>query len=306
MFRRRFHRSLQIQNLRSPLNSSIRTTRHRNILGWCKLLFSGLVPVVIGVFTITFSIQQQSLSMKQREQELQNQVDAQQQSLFVTYIDEISHHLLSLSDNNTTQSRLLLHIRTKTLTTLRNLDVTRKKYIILFLYESQLLRHNSLDLSGADLNNVQLIGPYKLDYLYLPDVFWSNAVFINCRLTNATFNRSYMDNARFINSTLESAVLADAALDNSDFKRTTVVRANFSGASLVRANFLDAEVVQGMDFTNADLLDARFTDSQLRGQRASVVAHNFHHARLPNGSFGPINSTKNLVQNGDIETQVKL
>ena len=273
MFRRPFHRIFSIHSQPPFYNSSIRTAKHRNVLEWYKLLLSGFVPVIIGIFTIVFSIQQHSIATKQRVQEQQSQLDAQRQSLFVAYIDEISHNLLSLSDYEKMQSKFLLHIRTKTLTVLRSLDVIRKKYIILFLYESQLLRHGGLDLSGADL-------------------------------TNAIFNRYHMNNAQFINSTLKLAVFAGAALDNSYFIRTTLVRANFSGTSLVRANFLSAEVVQGIDFTNADLLYARFTESQLRGQRATVVPHDFRHAQLPNGSFGPIDSKVNLVQNGDLETLI--
>ncbi len=206
--------------------------------------------------------------------------------------------------NRSSETNLLLYVRTKTLTALRNLNAERKKHILLFLYESGFLQGSRLDLSGAELDDVQLVGPYKLDRLHLPDVFWRNALFVDCRLIRATFDHSRMHNACFINSTLESASFRETRLDNVNFIRTSVFSINFTSASLVRANFLEADVVQGIDFTNADLSHARFTESQFQGKRIGHLPHNFRHALLPNGSFGPVNASENLIKNGDAETQV--
>ncbi|CAF4168589.1 unnamed protein product, partial [Adineta steineri] len=165
---------------------------------------------------------------------------------------------------------------------------------------SGLLQGTGLDLSGAELDNVELIGPYKLDGLYLPSTSWENALIANCSLKKAVFRQSRMPNARFINSLLESALFTETILDNAYFIKTSVVGINFISASLIHANFLGAEVVQGIDFTNADLLHAQFTEKQWLGQRVSTSAHSFRYARLPNGSFGGL-PTSNLLQNGDAE-----
>ncbi|CAF1334146.1 unnamed protein product [Rotaria magnacalcarata] len=330
--------------------------------GWCKIVISTLIPCILGIFTIIFTLQQQQLSKQQQDQQHWHQLDSQRQQSFTTYIDDISEYLTQSSGiDPVTNKTSLLYIRTKTLTVLRTLDVERKKYVVLFLYESGLIRDSRLDLSGADLNYVQLIGPYILNNLTLPGVFWSNATFVNCHLKNAIFDRSVMNNAHFIRSTLESASLVEAALNNTDFTgttviyvnftgallieanflkaevvqgitftnsdlfgahftteqyngqrvtivrntfdhaRTTVIYVNFTGALLIEANFLKAEVVQGITFTNSDLFGAHFTTEQYNGQRVTIVRNTFDHARLPNGTFGKIDATKNLIQNGDAE-----
>ena len=270
-------------------------------LAWCKLLISALVPCLLGVFTIMFTLQQQDLSKQQQEQERWHKLDAQHQTSFNAYIDDISKFLTQKSNMTPVLEQTLLYVRTKTLTVLRTLDTERKKFVVLFLYESGFIRDSGLDLRGADLNNVQLVGPYKLDKLYLPGVFWSNATFIDCNLNNATFDRSLMNNAHFIRSSLESASLVEVSLNNADFKGSTVIFSNFTGAFLVEASFLGAEVVQGINFTNSDLFGTRFTEEQFHGQRVTRLPHDFSLARLPNGTFGPIDEKKNLIHNGDAE-----
>ncbi|CAF4018319.1 unnamed protein product [Rotaria magnacalcarata] len=265
--------------------------------GWCKIVISTLIPCILGIFTIIFTLQQQQLSKQQQDQQHWHQLDSQRQQSFTTYIDDISEYLTQSSGiDPVTNKTSLLYIRTKTLTVLRTLDVERKKYVVLFLYESGLIRDSRLDLSGADLNYVQLIGPYILNNLTLPGVFWSNATFVNCHLKNAIFDRSVMNNAHFIRSTLESASLVEAALNNTDFTGTTVIYVNFTGALLIEANFLKAEVVQGITFTNSDLFGAHFTTEQYNGQRVTIVRNTFDHARLPNGTFGKIDATIRTLQ----------
>ncbi|UJR19683.1 hypothetical protein I4U23_022817 [Adineta vaga] len=270
--------------------------------GWCKLAISALVPCILGIFTIVFTLQQQELSKQQQEQERWHQLDSQQQTSFGTYINDVSNYLAQQLNVHTGFDKTsLLYIRTKTLTVLRILNAERRKYVLLFLYESGLIRDFHLDLRGADLSNVQLIGPYKLDNLYLPGVFWSNAMFVDCQLTNATFDRSIMNNTHFIRSKLDSASFVEAILNYTNFRGSDIMQANFTGAHMVGANFLDAEVVQGNIFINSDLLGARFTKEQFQGQRLTTVPHKLDHARLPNGTFGPIDAKKNLVRNGDAE-----
>ncbi|CAF1090495.1 unnamed protein product [Adineta steineri] len=280
------------------LNFIKKNDKHNNT-NWCKLFLSALIPCILGTFTIVFTVQQQVLSQQQHEIDRQNQRDAQRETAFNAYINDISN--LLLHTNHTNKTIFFLYIRTKTLTVLRSLNPERKKYIILFLYESGLLQGTGLDLSGAELDNVELIGPYKLDGLYLPSTSWENALIVNCSLKKAVFRQSRMPNARFINSLLDAASFAETILDKAYFIKTSVGGINFTSASLIHANFLDAEVVQGINFTNADLLHAQFTEKQWLGQRVSTSAHSFRYARLPNGSFGDLSPTKNLLQNGDAE-----
>lgn len=128
--------------------------------GWCKLTISAMIPCVLGIFTIIFTLQQRDLSNRQRQQDRWQQLDSQREELFNSYINDISKFLMQESNNHSTiNSNGLIYIRTKTLTILRTLDSERKKYIVLFLYVNGLIHDHGLDLRDADLNNVQLIGP---------------------------------------------------------------------------------------------------------------------------------------------------
>lgn len=161
-----------------PSNHNTTVRKNQKMAKWCKVVGSALIPCVLGVFTIIFTVQQQSLSRIQHTLDQQHQLNAQRQTLFDASINDISNLLLRTSDTNRTRDEnFFLYVRTKTLTALRNLNAERKKYILLFLYESGFLRNSNLDLSGADFNDIQLIGPYKIDGLYLPNVSWSNALF---------------------------------------------------------------------------------------------------------------------------------
>ncbi|CAF1077067.1 unnamed protein product [Rotaria sordida] len=268
-----------------------------------KVFISTLILLVLLSFCIVYSIQKEIFFQQKYQHKQQEQFNQQQQLSFDTYIQDISNILLQITDKNYIDKKFLLHIETKTLMILRNLDINRKKDIILFLYERNLIQNNQLNLYGANLNNVELICPHDFHYFYLPGVLWSNAIFINCHLTFANLNHAYLINARFINSTLRNASLIETKLDKSYFIQTIIMNVNFHGASLIQADFLQADIVQGNNFTNADLYHAKLTNDQLEGKKISIIKHDFYHARFPNGSFGLLNSEENLISNGNAEME---
>ncbi|CAF2518299.1 unnamed protein product [Rotaria sp. Silwood2] len=287
----------------TSLDNISKFDNQRICLRWCKVCISALVLLVFLSFCIIYPVQKEIFFKQEHQNKQQEQFNHQQQLSFDTYIQDISNILLQLSDKNYTDEKFLLHIQTKTLMILRDLEIKRKKDIILFLYERNLIQNNQLNLYGADLNNVELICPHDFHYFHLPGVLWSNAKFINCRLTFANLNHAYLINARFINSTLQYASLIEAKLDKSYFIHAIIMNVNFNGASLIQADFLQADIVQGNNFTNADLYQAKLTDDQLQGKKISMIKHDFCRARFPNGSFGFVNSEENLISNGNAELE---
>ncbi|CAF3798640.1 unnamed protein product, partial [Adineta steineri] len=277
--------------------------RQRIIIRWCKLIISALIALTFLGFCIFYSLQKERFFNDGYRYKQQDQYEREQRLLFNTYIQDISDILLKITDKNNIDENVLLHIRTKTLIIFKNLDTKYKKDIILFLYERHLIQNNQLNLRGINLNNVELICPYDFSRLYLPEVIWSNAIFINCRLTFAILDRAYLINAKFINSTLQYTSLIDVNLDNSHFIKTIIMNTNFNGASLIQADFLQADIVQGNNFTNTDLYQAKFTYNQWEGKYINIIKHDFSNARLPNGTFQLINSEKNLIRNGNAEME---
>ena len=118
--------------------SSSTEPKKRSYHKWLKLLISALVPLMIGTFTISNTFLQKNISAQQQEQNkhdamlLREQSERQadnlrQDTIFASYLADISK--LLLTENRT---RILMHIRTQTLPTLRQLDPDRKKIYFCF------------------------------------------------------------------------------------------------------------------------------------------------------------------------------
>jgi uncharacterized protein YjbI with pentapeptide repeats len=185
---------------------------------------------MIGVFTIVTTVLQQKLSTQQREQDKQDALLLRQQSeqqadnlrkeaVFATYIDDVSN--LLMMENET---RSLRHIRTKTLTSLRQLDPERKRHLLLFLYENELIyRHSSklssslLKLTYADFNDITIKGTIEVhcsfEYLYLRDVYMSNSSFIDCYIARSIFSNAIMHRATFFDTILIRSSFISAVLN---------------------------------------------------------------------------------------------
>jgi uncharacterized protein YjbI with pentapeptide repeats len=275
----------------------------RTRLRWCKLFVSALLPLAIVGFCVVYTLQKKSFFNENYQRQQHDEHKQQQRLAFDAYIQDISNVLLQITEPNSMDEKYL-HIQSKTLLILRNIDLQQKKEIILFLYERNLLRHDRLNLHGADLNNVELTCPHDFNDLHLQGVHWSNGILINCHLVSANFNQANLFNVRFLNSTIYNASFIGTNLDHSQFIRTNIRFVDFSRASLVQANFLQADVVQGNNFTSADLYQANLTPDQLEGKKVSIIKHDFSHARYPNGSFDSMNFDENLVINGNAEMEV--
>ncbi|CAF1307513.1 unnamed protein product, partial [Didymodactylos carnosus] len=206
----------------------------KTLWNWLQLFSSMLVPFMIGVFTIVTTLQQrqtnhlQRLSDMERNekqhlndlniaqlQELQAAADQRNESVFTTYIKEMSELLGNEEHVNNSRTKKLM--RVKTLTALRQLDVNRKLFLIQYLYEWDLIGQRLdddqlplIDLTGANLGYVnfsRITEKPRIDYdppisLYLANVFLQNASFVNLKLGYSDFSRSNLQGANFYYSHL--------------------------------------------------------------------------------------------------------
>ncbi|CAF0903989.1 unnamed protein product [Didymodactylos carnosus] len=247
---------------------------------WLTLLVTALVPLMIVIFTVVITVTQQSSADRQRQQEQQQADNIQNEQIFSVYVDDISK--LLLTKEVTTDNKALMYIRTKTLSSLRKLDTRRRKHLLLFLYESQLLQYDeakkhdrsTLNLAGANLNHIDIAIVHK-----------------RRSLADEKFADAVMNNIRFTNSFLLGTSFSRCSLERADFRNTTLAEVSFRSAVLRHADFRRAWT-KGVDFTNADLYGALMTEKHLR------EAELLDNARLPNGSFAMIQE-KNLVINGE-------
>ncbi|CAF1289468.1 unnamed protein product [Adineta steineri] len=290
--------------------NTIKTNIESNHRICFKLILAALIPLMIGIFTIVTTVIQHKISVQQRQQDKQESNlfreqserhadNLQKETILVKYLDDISN--LLMLDN---QSKIFAQIRTKTLTTLRQLDAERKKSILLFLCESELICRNPqylnsslVKLNDADFNGIQLDGTddnkCSFTRLKLYDAYLSNSSFIDCYIDYSDFSHTTMNKVVFFKRVLIRTSFKFASLNEAKFCNMKLSTINFIGASLIRSDFTgtvwDNTTV---DFTNANLTDAKLSDKQLKNSTLDNCI-------LPNGTWGPIR-TKNLVANGDI------
>jgi uncharacterized protein YjbI with pentapeptide repeats len=271
-----------------------------------KLCSSILVPIMIGLLTLTVSVvqlyianeeRQQDFAMSEanrekdrfiasrtREQDLLIANKLRWDAILATYIKEMSGILTKLNFSSTKVDPLLTAVvRAKTLTACRQLDIERKAWIIQFLYESGaiLVGQNPIDMTNAYLDGIDLSTTVfnSIQQASLRGISLSGA-----SLINASFDERYLNGANFSGCTMLGASFRRARLDDATFQKASLRDADFTGSSTKRVNF-----VWG------DLRRSNLNDNQLN--RAS----SFYLTILPNGTFG---RHPNLLTNGNAEEEL--
>lgn len=278
---------------------------------WLKFILAVVPSIVFGVFTVVFTIQQNSLSKStlelERDQGLQHRI----QSVFENCIDVITNVLVS-PDFNRSNVEHLGPIREKVLAALRHLDAVHKRDVIFFLYTNKLIRtdipvEHRLDLHGADLHMVQFINSdtisCDLANLSLRGVNIFDAEFSGCELTYADFTDSIMNRSQFQNCYLEFSRFSNADLTNAKFFNNRLYTVNFSGASLVQASFFNNSIFVNTDWTDTNLFQSNINDQDLFGTSPSGASTTtLINSRFRNGSF--VIDTSNLIRDGGAEEMV--
>ena len=285
---------------------------------WLQLL---IIPVVLAITALLFngaiSRNEQKLTI-QRDKTAHNlAVDTQREDRLQAYLDRMSELLLT---GNLRKSGLNADVRyiarARTLTVLSQLehDRARKKTVLQFLYESNLIKKNEdsniVDLEDADLSE----GNYSLISLRdanLRKVYMTNAVLDDVDLSGADISDAVLSESNFANSKLswsnlkktyiQSARLTDTDLHNADMSHTQLTgsdltNANLSGANLSGANlssFVNKELSiysRAANLTNANLstailTGADLTDANLTG--ANLSKADLSYANLARAKVNP-------------------
>lgn len=295
----------------SAIHVNRKRFKHKYCFKWIELFLSALFPIIFGIFTVVFTIQQDSIARANRGQDQALADELRKQIVYDSFINDISKSLLR-REFNRSDLNSLRDIRVKTLNALRQVDSKRKREIILFLYENELIRRNNittetlLNIDQGDLSGIRFIRSSnikcQLDNLHLPGVLASNLTFEDCRLPYAQFDGASMVGSKFIRSNLFSSKFVDANLTDALFYGNNMRNLNLSGATLVRAKIYYSRV-EKVDFTNADLLDSDLNIDQIIqsiGEKSNI----FFNTRFPNGSFSIIDSSQ-LIKDNSAEQMVR-
>jgi hypothetical protein len=234
---------------------------------WLKLL---IVPAVLAGGGIWFNKQQRDRELKiadkQRERELEIADQRTQDEALQAYLDQMSHLLTDKELRRTTDwlDEARITARARSLAALSRLDGERKRSVLQFLYEAQLINRREstfvegvtyelgpariVGLSGADLRSADL------RYIYLSDAALNGALLDNADLREAKLRDIDLGGAYLSGADLTGADLRGASLINAELQRKDEL--NLSGADLSGADLSGADL-SGADLSGADLRGAR-------------------------------------------------
>ncbi len=267
--------------------------RGKTLWDWMQLL---IIPFVLAVGGYLFNLavsrnEQKITSDNQCEAALQAYIGGMSELLLHEKIREpVFKPVLPSDPRNEAQ-----HIaRARTFTVLSKLDARRKRSVIQFLRESDLISKdkcivhlnatNPDGLNGADLSGADLSG-LALAYSDLHRVNLSNA-----NLSQANLSETDLSEAVLSGANLRNAILSLTHIfpypSQANLRQADLSEADLSGAYLGRVNFRDAILrgtnLSGAVLTDADLTDANLDMANLKG--AKVTQEQLAKAKSLNGA----------------------
>jgi uncharacterized protein YjbI with pentapeptide repeats len=232
---------------------------------WLDLL---IIPIVLALGGYLFTMSENRRAQRIAEQGAQD-------NALQAYLDQMSQLLADKGLRNKKHwlDDARVTARARSLTVLRQLSRERKRSILQFLYEAQLINEaekpgpddNTFDarivgLSGADLRDANL-RYVTLEGAALDGANLENADLRDAKLSGIDLGGSYLSGADLRGANLSKATLREAQLQRK-------VELNLSGADL-----------SGADLSGADLTDANVTEVQLAACKSLVGA------TMPDGSI---------------------
>src|SRR6266496_1232913 len=263
----------------------------KTLWDWLQLL---IVPLLLIIGATWFTARQnhdRELADKQHEHDNQLTADNQREVALQTYIDHMSGLLLEKNLRSSKSDDEVRKIATaRTLTVLPNFDAQRKRSVIKFLRDAQLIKAKDtvIDLMEADLSKADL-GRGKIRELNL----------LETELTFVDLSGANLKNTQLRKSSLMSSVLFRADLREADLSEASLFMTNFIEANLRKAKLIKADLTGAWlartDLREADLSDAHMFQADLR--KADLTL-----AKIDNADLSEANLTGAIIT----ETQLKL
>jgi uncharacterized protein YjbI with pentapeptide repeats len=270
---------------------------NKSLWDWLQLLF---VPILLTIGGFWLNQIQKSREEKttQERGQIERQIanDNQREAALQVYIDKMSELLLEKDLRGSAQDDEVRKIaRVRTLTILLHLDVdgVRKRRVLHFLYESDLIEKEKpiISLDGADLrwadlhranlNKINFLGTHLSEAV--PDdehrgKFLEKTLI---QFEEALSELFEVKKEQFLDEVARSRDdLGGVALSGVNLKKADLFRANLGGADLSRANLVEADLslaylskanLRGAKLDFADLRWADLNGANLDGAYISRV-----------------------------------
>jgi uncharacterized protein YjbI with pentapeptide repeats len=226
----------------------------------------------------------------QREQALESYLDSMSGLLVDRNLSVLIRKVRQKSLIDNEQYRLeagLDVIRARTLSILRRLNIERtdsnkqlvdeerKASVLLFLYDTELIKLNKrtdgeidktlfeslLNLSDADFSGANFSGAI-LSNAILSNANFSSANFSSANFSGAILHNTILEFANLSNANLSSAILIDSILLDANLSNANLNESNLSNSHLSDANLSNANL-SGTDLSNACLNGANLSSVKL-------------------------------------------
>ena len=245
----------------------------KTLWDWLDLF---IIPLVLAV--IAFWLNQ---SQKEREQQISS--DNLHETELQAYLESMSKLLLEkrLREKDPDSDERLI-ARANTLRAFRKLDNKRKKYVLDFLNEAELIAYDTKSddqpivlLSGANLEGLDLSGA-DLTGLDLRAVSLTQVNLKDALLVDANLDHAVLRNADLKGANLSGAFLNFADLSYADLRSTKLHKAELFTAKLVGAD------LRKTDLSEADLASADLSGATLDHWDQLKSAASLENTVLPN------------------------
>lgn len=234
-----------------------------SILDLLKAVATPITALFIAFF-VTDRLEQQ----KRKDTEERNQQEA-----LKDYLNRMTTLLidknLSLKPFESPEVRVA---RALTLSVLRELDLERRKHLIDFLYEAELIQYRCSGasptlLKGANLSELDLSGVY-LEKADLTGTDLKNAKLINAKLFGADLSQANLDGAD-----LSEAKLAEAKFNHTFLGKTKLHKAYLSEATLIQTQFTNLKDtdLNEVNFHHAEYDDPTFFPDSFKIKAAEMI-----------------------------------
>jgi uncharacterized protein YjbI with pentapeptide repeats len=289
-------------DLPKPENREVRP--EKTVWDWMQLL---IVPVVLAIVTIVFTLYQEGRLSRIEQQRAQAALQVAEERARAAelqdYLDQMGSLLLN-KDRPLRQSKKGDEVRSiaraRTLTILERMNPSRKRQVIQFLYEADLIRgvegsQPIMSLREVNLRRASLWGA-NLSEADLSGAHLEKADLTRAHLSGANLSDADLGSADLLKTDLRGANLSGAFLWRTSLIETYLSRADLSGAGLWEAD-LNGAHLSSANLTNADLSgaylggaglsDANLTDAQGATGKQLKQAKTLEGATMPDGSKHP-------------------
>jgi hypothetical protein len=224
----------------------------KTLWDWLNLLGVLAIPAVVGLGAAWYTARQ--------NHDFQITLDNQRETALQTYLDKMSDLLLHENLSTSKYGDNVANIaHARTFTVLPQLDPNRKRSVILFLAESELIMRDKwiIDMSFADLRGVNLSGAMKLDSISLEGADLEGANLSSAYLTRARLNGANLHDANFSGTDLFEADLSEANLSGATLSGANLFRANLNKTNLIEAKITNEQLKEAMSLTGAILPEGK-------------------------------------------------